>query len=132
MEVAVGTTFNKTFGSEGIFRGEVVSKYSRASDSETDGPLFKVKYEDGDQEVRPFSSAQAHKVVSISMGLFFVVVLFHSTGLYRTSTRSRLRLSSRQRTRPRPRPRKKQQQRLNSNPQLRKPARLPRQRSQRL
>jgi len=52
MDIIVGTSFTKCFEGHGVFRGEVVSKYGKAgTSSKNSEPLYKVKYEDGDEEV---------------------------------------------------------------------------------
>jgi hypothetical protein len=49
MEISVGTKFTKKFGRHGQFNGVVVAK--NEEDAEEDEPSFRVKYEDGDEEV---------------------------------------------------------------------------------
>jgi len=46
MEITIGTSFMKQFGKAGLFRGVVVLKHKDAEIG------FRVKYEDGDEEVR--------------------------------------------------------------------------------
>jgi len=45
MEIQIGTSFMKKFGRHGMFRGVVVQKHEDAEMG------FRVKYEDGDEEV---------------------------------------------------------------------------------
>lgn len=50
MSVTIGTLFRKNFEQQGVFKGEVVSKYDPEGNG--DEELYRVEYEDGDQEVR--------------------------------------------------------------------------------